>query len=284
MNYQELEGIEASSFALVEHIPDDSGNIVLEQKSDGDRSKSEQFQTWNWTEAAAEVGVNESTLRKVWWEENLEPAFRYCPDPLRVVVRTVKRSGRQIEEFTATGIQVLKAYKAAKEKGDRAGEIFLAEAKAKFSQPEAPTDSMNSAIGQSTKVAIEVETGNHNIVVPAPVLPQSYTLEGLREIESIEIEDPLSLANQFLAAADLVQDAMQRDIEQREQKLQQTRRAKTAITAKAQELKLEQRLYRERANQISVTQTEETQALQDALSTLQGLGKSTTPSRSGVTG
>lgn len=280
MNYQQFEGVEAPGLALAGHIPDDSENTISEQKSEGDRSEPDQFQTWNWTEAAAEVGVNESTLRKVWWEENLEPAFRYCPEPLRVVVRTVKRSGRQIEEFTTIGVQVLKTYKAAKEKGDRAAELFLAEAKAKFPQPETPSDSMNVSMGQSAKVAIEVETGNHKIVVPAPVLPQSYTLAGLREIESIEIEDPLSLANQFLQAADLVQNAMQKDIEQREQKLQQTRRAKNAVAAKAQELKLEQRLYRERANQVSTAQTEETQALQTALDVLQGLGKSTGPTAS----
>lgn len=284
MNYQEFQGIEAPSFAATQYIPDSSGIAIPDQESERDRSELDEYCTWNWTEAATEVGVNESTLRKVWWEEAIEPAFRYSPMPLRVVTRTVKRSGRQIEEFTAAGIEVLRGYKAAKERGDRAAEMFLAEARAKYPAPDPSIEPIQTQPEKPLNVTIEVESGNHKIVVPPPVLPQSYSLEGLRHIESIEIEDPLALADQFLEAADFVQDAMQRDIEQREQKLQQTRKAKTAITAKAQELKLEQRLYRERANQVSAAQSEETQALQDALDVLQGLGKPTATTSSSPAG
>ncbi len=70
---------------------------------------------------------------------------------------------------------------------------------------------------------------------------------------------------------------MDADIEQREQKLAATRQAKDTIAAKAQELKLEQRFYKERTHFIDTAQTHETQSLQTALSALQGLGKSTAP-------
>ena len=125
----------------------------------------------------------------------------------------------------------------------------------------------------SANLAIEVEADHRKMVLVSPVLPQSYTLESLHQVESIELQDPLRLAHQFLEAADLVQTAMQRDIEQREQKLRQTRHAKHAVATKAQELKLEQRLYRERANQVAALTSEETESLQGALSTLQALGK-----------
>ncbi|WP_088889821.1 hypothetical protein [Leptolyngbya ohadii] len=273
MNYQEFQGVETPNFAISVHVPDSSTTLDADTEPDEIRIISEDcYCTWNWQEAADELGIKEPTLRKIWWTAKLEPAFRYCPKPLRVVTRTTPT--RQIEEFTAFGMEVLKAYKAEREKGDRAAEVFLAEARVKYPVPTAPACPTPPHPSQKPlSIAIEVDAGNHKIVLPPPALPQTYTLEGLRHVESVEIEDPLALAEQFLEAADLLQDAMQRDIEQREQKLQQTRQAKNAVVAKAQELKLEQRFYRERANQVGSAQTEETQALQDALSTLQGLGK-----------
>lgn len=272
MNYQEFQGLETPNFALSVPIPDLSTTSSLEAQADEIRTVSDdQYRTWNWQEAADELGIKEPTLRKIWWTAKLEPAFRHCPQPLRVVTRTTPT--RQIEEFTAFGMEVLRAYKAEREKGDRAAEVFLTAAKVQYPAPvtlDRPTPQPSQ---KALTAAIEIDAGNHKIVIPPPALPQTYTLEGLRHVESVEIEDPLALAEQFLEAADLLQDAMQRDIEQREQKLQQTRQARNAVVAKAQELKLEQRFYRERANQVSSAQTEETQALQDALSTLQGLGK-----------
>ncbi len=275
MNYQDFEGFETPGFAMNGHLPDTSETALSDEQPEEIRTETD-YRTWNWLEAATEIGINESTLRKVWWEEDLEPVFRHCPTPLRVVARTVKKSGRQIEEFTPFGIEVLKAFKAAKEKGDRAVEVFLAEAKANYPAPEpAPASPPPHPRSTPTNVTVEVQTGNHNIVISPPELPQIYSLESLRNVESIEIEDPLALASQFLEAADQLQAAMERDIQQREQKLQQTRQAQKAVAVKAQELKLEQRLYRDRANQVSAAQTEETQALQEALTTLQSLGKST---------
>lgn len=275
MSYQEFQGIETPSFALSVQFPDSSTISGADAEPDKNwtaLSSNDQYCTWNWQEAATELGIKEPTLRKIWWTAKLEPAFRYCPQPLRVVTRTTPT--RQIEEFTAFGMAVLRAYQAEKEKGDRAAEIFLAEAKAKYPAPTSLTHSTPpQPFEKPVSVAIEIEAGNHKIVVPQPVLPQTYTLNGLRQIESIEVEDPLALADQFLQAANLLQNAMQQDIEQREQKLQQTRQARNAVVAKAQELKLEQRIYRDRANQVSSAQTEETQTLQDALNTLHALGK-----------
>jgi hypothetical protein len=122
--------------------------------------------------------------------------------------------------------------------------------------------------------SVTVETGNHQIVLSNPELPAAYSLEGLRKSEAITIEDPLAVAQQFLQVADQLTQAMQADIEQREERLQKTRRAKDAIASKAAELKIEQRLYSERARQIDTTQSLETQSLQDALGLIQALGKS----------
>ena len=66
---------------------------------------------------------------------------------------------------------------------------------------------------------------------------------------------------------------MQRDIRVREQKLQQTQQAKAAIAEKATEFKLEARLYRERTAMLATAQSQETQSLQQSLTTLQNLGK-----------
>jgi len=118
-----------------------------------------------------------------------------------------------------------------------------------------------------------VETGNHQIVVANPVLPQSYSLESLRSGEAIELEDPLAIAQQFLAVATSLTTAMQADIEVREQRLQQTQLAKAAIAAKAAELHLESRLYQVQASALDRSVTAETSALQTAMSELQSLGK-----------
>jgi hypothetical protein len=121
---------------------------------------------------------------------------------------------------------------------------------------------------------VTVETGNHQIVLATPELPQTYTLEGLRVSEAIAFDDPLAIAEQFLQTADLLTSAMQNDIDQREHRLKQTKQAQSKIAAKANELKLEQRLYRERASMLDSALSEESQTLQTALSQLQSLGKS----------
>jgi hypothetical protein len=78
---------------------------------------------------------------------------------------------------------------------------------------------------------------------------------------------------QFLETADVLTAEMQRDIRVREHNLQQTQQAKAAIAEKATEFKLEARLYRERTEMLATAQSQETQSLQQSLTTLQNLGK-----------
>jgi hypothetical protein len=83
----------------------------------------------------------------------------------------------------------------------------------------------------------------------------------------------MAVAAQFLQTADLIQGALGADIAAREQRLQRTKQAQQAVAAKAQELSLEQRLYRLQTGQLDQQQTDETTALADALAQLQSLGK-----------
>jgi hypothetical protein len=94
-----------------------------------------------------------------------------------------------------------------------------------------------------------------------------------RDSEALVIADPLDVAHQFLATADHIQNALAADIAAREARLQQTRKAQQQIEAKAQQLALEQRLYRLQAAQLDQAQTEETHALAANLEALQALGK-----------
>ena len=118
-----------------------------------------------------------------------------------------------------------------------------------------------------------IEIGNHQVVLAQPQLPQTYSLESLRQSEVVAFDDPLAIAAQFLETADVLTAEMQRDIRVREHKLQQTQQAKAAIAEKATEFKLEARLYRERTAMLATAQSQETQGLQQSLTTLQTLGK-----------
>ena len=281
MNMSISQGDQAPSFAMTGQIPDGSETNLSDSESAPDRM-GQDYQTWNWTEAAAEININESTLRKVWWEKKLEPAFLHCPDPLRVTTRTTG-SGRQIAEFTAGGIKVLKAYKAALTQGDRAAEVFLATARAKYPALQTPDPvplAETEPASQQTH-AVTVDSGT-TVIVTAPELPQIYSLETFQTTESIELDDPLALAAQIVQAVDHVQTAVQQDIDRKQQKLNDTRKAKDLVTARVQELKLEQRFYREKNTQISTAQTEDTQALQDLAALLQKLGKPSAPATSSV--
>lgn len=120
---------------------------------------------------------------------------------------------------------------------------------------------------------ITVETGNHQITLSSPQLPQTFTLEGLRTSEAVSFEDPLAVAQQFLAVADNLTSAMQNDIQQRQQRLTQTRQAKDAIATKKQQLELEARLYRLQTQQLDGALSNETAELQRQLAELQKLGK-----------
>ncbi|MBE9160674.1 hypothetical protein IQ265_28195 [Nodosilinea sp. LEGE 06152] len=127
---------------------------------------------------------------------------------------------------------------------------------------------------------ITIHTGNHCTSLDVPGFEgMTIDLGQFRDSESLVIDDPLAAAEQFLAAADLIQGALTDDIAAREQRLQATKQAQAKVATKAQELALEQRLYRLQTSQIDQAQTEEAKALADALAQLQSLGKpSTAPS------
>lgn len=142
-------------------------------------------------------------------------------------------------------------------------------------------DQLLAYMGEKTRVGeaaptiptVTVEIGNHQVVLAQPVMPQTYSLESLRQSEVVAFDDPLAIAAQFLETADVLTEEMQRDIRLREHKLQQTQQAKAAIAEKASEFKLEARLYRERTAMLATAQSQETQGLQQSLTTLQTLGK-----------
>jgi hypothetical protein len=125
----------------------------------------------------------------------------------------------------------------------------------------------------ATPVQATVETGNHYLVLSTPQLPQTYSLEGLRQSDAIGFEDPLALAAKFLQDADLVQVAMQQDIALRQQRLTQTQQAKDAIASKTQQLQLEARLYQLQAGHLDTALTNETQALTEQMQQLNRMGK-----------
>ncbi|MEP0978542.1 hypothetical protein [Leptolyngbya sp. AS-A6] len=126
----------------------------------------------------------------------------------------------------------------------------------------------------SDMAGLTIHTGNHCTTIDLPNY-QGLTVDlgQFRESEALVIDDPLAVAEQFLQAADLIQGALADDIAAREQRLRATKQAQGAIAAKAQELALEQRLYRLQTAQIDQAQTDETTALADALAQLQSLGK-----------
>ncbi|MBD1911263.1 hypothetical protein [Leptolyngbya sp. FACHB-8] len=114
-----------------------------------------------------------------------------------------------------------------------------------------------------------VDSGNHKIVLSAPQLPQRYSLEGLRTGEAIQFDDPLAVAAAFLQDADVLQVAMQQDLEARAARLEATKQAKAAIEAKRQKLELEARLYQLQTQNLDSSLSAETLGLQSELGKLQ---------------
>lgn len=125
-------------------------------------------------------------------------------------------------------------------------------------------------------VEVTVETGNHCQALVKPEMNGTqFSLERFRadDVEALIFENPGLVADEFLAVADQLVGAMGEDIKAREQRLKATRAAQSKVADKARELQLEQRLYRDRARDLDTSQTEQTQSLQDALQSLQSLGK-----------
>lgn len=119
-----------------------------------------------------------------------------------------------------------------------------------------------------------ISTGNHCTPLDVPEFDGlTVDLGQFRDSEVFIVEDPLQAAERFLQAADRIQDALDNDIAAREQRLNRTKKARAMVAARAQELSLEQRLYRLQTSQLDGATTEETTALADAMEQMQGLGK-----------
>lgn len=138
------------------------------------------------------------------------------------------------------------------------------------------SDRLKAPNRQAQTVAVTVETGNHSQALDTPEMTGStFSLERLRndDITALTFENPDAIADEFLAVADVLIQGMNADIKTREQRLQQTRAAKGKVAAKAQELKVEQRLYQYRTRDLDTAQTSETRVLQDSIVALQNLAK-----------
>ena len=140
---------------------------------------------------------------------------------------------------------------------------------------------------RAQKVDVTVETGNHCRALAAPEINGStFSLEHFRadDTEALVFDDPDAIAMTALEVMDQIIQGMDADIKVRERRLQKTRAAQDKVTAKAQELQLEKRLYRDRSRDLDTAQTTGTQALQDAMATLQTLGKPSGGNAPGASG
>ncbi|MEM1308311.1 MAG: hypothetical protein AAF773_05445 [Cyanobacteria bacterium P01_D01_bin.115] len=135
-------------------------------------------------------------------------------------------------------------------------------------------------IRKAQRVDVTIEAGNHAQSLTVPEIKGStFSLERFRadDITALTFEHPDAIADEFLAVADVLIQGMDADIRSREQKLQQTRSAKGKVAAKAQELKVEQRLYQYRSRDLDTAQTHETRILQDSITALQNLAQPPRP-------
>ena len=147
-------------------------------------------------------------------------------------------------------------------------------AQAQFCPVPAPAEPEPEPPAAPAPAAMTIHTGNHCTTLAVPGFDGlTVDLGQFRDSTALVIEDPLAAAEQFLAAANMIQGALAVDIAEREQRLARTKQAQAQVTARAQELALEQRLYRLQAAQLDSTTTDETKALADALAALQSLGK-----------
>lgn len=135
-------------------------------------------------------------------------------------------------------------------------------------------DEPETGTTESPAGGLSVHTGNHCTTLDVPSYEGlTVDLGQFRDSSALVIDDPLAVADQFLHTADLILAGLDSDIAAREKRLQATKQAQSKIATKAQELALEQRLYRLQTSQLDGAQTDETKALADALKQLQSLGK-----------
>jgi hypothetical protein len=118
-----------------------------------------------------------------------------------------------------------------------------------------------------------VDVGNHAMVLANPKLEKSLSLGRLRSVEAQYFEDPLALAAMVIDNVETVIEAMDDDIKARQNRLKQTVKAQEQIQEKVDELKLKQRIYRERTLVVDTQLNLQTDALRDALGVLNDLKK-----------
>jgi len=256
--------------SIVIPFPGQAQDVPAARPTDNplDAPRTATGRTYTFKEAAEllECG-DESTLRNRYWKEKVEPAFRHFPTPLQSIAR-YDRHDKPIYRLNETAIAVLRAFLDAKAEGRE--DAFLLAARQEYPAPVTP-DTDTPDIDSTTQQSIAVET-KAATVIDAPELPQTYSLVAFAG-EAIEIDDPLALANQIVQAIDHVQTAMQEDINRKEKKLNDTRKAQKIVSEKVQELKFEKRFYQEKNLSLNSAQTENTQALQELAALMQKLGK-----------
>lgn len=126
----------------------------------------------------------------------------------------------------------------------------------------------------TTATALTIYTGNHTTTLDLPGFDGlTIDLGELRTTESLVVDNPLAVAQQFSQTAEAIQQALRDDIAQRQQRLRETQQAEKMIAAKANELELETRLYQIEAGRIDQEANGHATQLADALGKLQRLGK-----------
>lgn len=108
--------------------------------TDSQRTTNGHNRTYTFKQAATLLAVNESTLRRRYWQAKIEPAFKHCPTPLREVVR-YHRDNQPVHEFSEFGLSILQAFLAAKAEDQE--ETFLLQAREQYPAPLLPATQPN---------------------------------------------------------------------------------------------------------------------------------------------
>lgn len=121
---------------------------------------------------------------------------------------------------------------------------------------------------------IEVLRGNHRGSLATPSIPKTIDLGQFRsDLAMTEtVDNPLALAANFIAAADMVITAMDADERQMAGKIAQTRQARRAVTRKADQLKFRRQVYGVRSEILAQQQALENEGLTDGLEVLEEMG------------
>ncbi len=131
-----FEGVESTVIPFLGQPTDMSSASPLDAATDerwtDDGQGSGQNRTFTFKQASKILECNESTLRRRYWQEKVEPAFKHCPTPLRTITR-YNRDNHPVFEFSKFGLEVLKAFLVAKSEGRE--DKFLIEARLRYPTP-----------------------------------------------------------------------------------------------------------------------------------------------------